>query len=129
MVLNRLGGGSLAPSPLPGETVTDRWAANRLERHHAVGGIFFATNRRLVFLPHRLERMIGSKPWAVATTDVTFVDEEGRGGGPWIGGMRRRLKIQLLGGASDVFIVNRLETRMAKLEQLLGTGGQERSTH
>src|SRR3954447_18129695 len=46
----------------PGETLLFRRVCNRRQGHRTVGGEVSVTNRRLVFVPNRLEQLVGAQP-------------------------------------------------------------------
>lgn len=84
----------------------------------AAGGQLIATNRRIFFQPSRADRATGAKRWELPLDAITGIEVIDRDGEPFAGGMRKRLGIQAADGV-EVFVVNRLEQKMAELRALL----------
>lgn len=87
----------------------------------AAGGQLIVTNRRIFFQPGRADRATGAKRWELPLDAVAGIEVVARDGEPFAGGMRKRLGIQSADGV-EVFVVNRLEQKMAELHELLLTG-------
>lgn len=60
-----------------GELVRWEGRANRMEGRRAIGGKLCLTDRRLIFVPHRFERLIRSKPWAWSLSEIHDVEADG----------------------------------------------------
>jgi len=84
----------------------------------AAGGQLVATNRRIFFQPSRADRATGGKRWESALDAIAGLEVVEPDGEPFAGGMRKRLGIRVAGGV-EVFVVNRLEQKMAELQALL----------
>ena len=97
------------PDPVrPDEQLVLRRPANRTQGRRAVGGALFLTAGRLVFSPHRLDRLTGGRPWEADLTSVATVGVLPRTGGLTDGGLRDRLHVQLHDGGSELFVVKGL---------------------
>ena len=92
------------------------WAvrANRSQGNRAVGGRLFLTSERLVFVPNRLDDVLGGESWSRSRQDVDDVAVEPRGLNPLSGALRRRLRIVFPDGV-EFFVV----PRVAELVQSL----------
>ncbi len=60
-----------APDLLPGEVVEFIAVANHLTGKRSVGGQVTVTNRRLLFLPKRLDRMTGGREIEAPRSEIT----------------------------------------------------------
>lgn len=106
---------------LDGEVVIERWRANRTQTStRAVGGHLYLTNRRIVFAPHILDSVLEGAFWIVALADVRQIDRHKRDLSQILGGsIRDRLEIVRTDGTADLFVVNKLDSVMEKLERCL----------
>ena len=104
----------------PGEEVEWRALANRRQgQNRAVGGRLIATNRRLLFQPHRLDSRFGGEAWSA---DISVVTEIGVGprvfAEGFSGGHRKRLSISTPEG-TELFVVWRLASKVNELRKVL----------
>ena len=84
----------------------------------ASGGRLVVTDRRVFFTPSRLDSVFSKKGWECPVGAVTGIEVVGRDAEDVFGGgMRERLGIRTADGR-EVFVVNRLEERMAELRPL-----------
>jgi hypothetical protein len=84
-----------------------------------VGGRLFVTSERVLFQASRFDRATGGKHWEVPVTSVTEVGYVEKGGDPHAGGLRPRLGIRTPAGL-EIFVVSKLESRIAELQACLG---------
>jgi hypothetical protein len=103
---------------LEGERLLWSCNANRVLARRAAGGRLFLTDKRVLFLPHRIDRLFGGRPWIRERAEIT-VGESSRRGGPFTGGGRKKLVLRVADGTDEVFVVNRLSEKLAELEKLL----------
>lgn len=54
-----------------GEVVIQSFPANHTQGKRAVGGKLILTNRRLAFVPHRMELNMGGKMWELVLSDFS----------------------------------------------------------
>jgi hypothetical protein len=112
--------GLFVPKPrfLPGEHLVARRAANHSRGNRAIGGRLFVTQRRLIFAPNVIDRLIGARPWACRLEDIAAVrDAERTKDQPFSGGMRRRLLVNLRGDGQEFFVVNHVDDLIQMLRQ------------
>jgi hypothetical protein len=84
----------------------------------ASGGRLVVTDRRVFFKPSRLDAVFSKKGWECPVDAVTGIEVVDRDGGDVLsGGMRDRLGLRTADGL-EVFVVNRLEDKMAELRPL-----------
>lgn len=109
------------PEELLQQGETELWSvpANRSLARRAVGGALTATNQRLMFRPHRFDRATGAGVWSIALDEIAAVGVEPRTWNPLDGGLRKRLRVELPGGAAELFVVSRLPHIRGQLEQVL----------
>jgi hypothetical protein len=119
-----------APVLRPGETV--QW------QHHAVrhinafqirGGRLFLTSARLIHEPSRLD--IRARPWKTPRANIRNVAVEPRRLTlPFLGmGLRERLRIELVDGGVELFVVNGLKVALADLTAALANDTPPPATH
>jgi len=103
------------------ETVARNWAANRTQSdRRAVGGRLFLTGSRLIFEPNRFDAVAGGRPWSVPLTSVRTVGTELPDGKPFSGGLRTRLRLDLVEGKTELFVVNHVEDVAEVIRQSTG---------
>jgi hypothetical protein len=104
----------------PGETSIEKWRANHSRGCRAVGGTLWLTNRRVVFIPHGFERMLGQTEWACDLADVSAAQVADRKADPFSGGLRRRLLVR---GRSceEYFVINRVNKVAYAISAALAT--------
>jgi hypothetical protein len=109
----------------PDESVVWSHLANRVQSsHRAVGGKLFLTDRRLIFCPHWIDAATGGRTWSLPLSDVAGVGIKPKGGDRFAGGLRDRLQIDLADGDVQLFVVNRLDEVVARLEAASQEPGQ-----
>src|ERR1700739_566007 len=83
------------------------------------GGTLYATTKRLLFVPNRLNFLSRSrrpKEWAIG--QVAAVDSLDRDFTPYTGGMHNRLQVTLRNGEQLLFVVKDLEIAMRELQNM-----------
>ena len=97
----------------PDESVLFAAGANHSAGARAVGGEITVTDRGLYFTPNRIDAATGGKPVQIARTSVRGVSaaERTSAGGPFSGGLRRRLAVHTDQG-SEYFGLNRVDERV-----------------
>ena len=99
-----------------GERVIWSRRANRSTRLLAVGGRLLRTTDRLLFIPNRVERLLGRQPSSIKLNSVQEIEVDHIHPLSVLnGGWRRRLKIQSSGGRTTLFVVNKLEDVLGDL--------------
>jgi hypothetical protein len=103
---------------LPGESLVWQVACNWQQRGVARGGRLGLTSQALIFEPNRLDGLMGGKARRVALTDIASVAIESGGvpKSPLSGGIRRRMRLNLTGGASELLLVSDLDSRIRDVE-------------
>jgi hypothetical protein len=109
------------------EKVVWQRAANREQSgYRQVGGRLLRTDRRLLFQPNRLDAMLRGKIWNCDFADITDVGEQQRQlAAPVLGRTarnRRRLKVTLRNGSSELFVVNNVSGAIDELQRAVGGG-------
>jgi hypothetical protein len=100
----------------PDERVVWSQLANRVQsRHRAVGGKLFLTNHRLAFCPHWVDAVTGGRTWSLPLTGIARVGITPKGGDRFAGGLRDRLRIELVDGGEQLFVIKRLDEVVARL--------------
>ena len=106
----------------PGESVVWDAAANREQAGwRAVGGRLTLTTTRLLFTANRFDAVLGGRDWVARRQGVQAVGVSGRSlkGGPFSGGIRRRLHLTLADGSEELFVVRSPDETAAELSRLL----------
>lgn len=100
------------------ETVVASYPANHTQGKRAVGGKLFLTPRRLIFVPNRMDAVLGGKTWDAAVETVLTISRDR----PHIhimeifsGALRSRLAVSTSSGAREFFVVNGLDRVIADL--------------
>jgi hypothetical protein len=109
-----------APVLRPGETVQwQQHAVRQMDAFRIRGGRLFLTSARLIHEPARLN--IRARPWKTPRANIRNVTVEPRRLTlPFLGmGLRRRLRIELLDGGVELFVVNGLKVALADLRAAL----------
>lgn len=110
----------LQPEMQQGESEIWRTRANHVQATRAVGGSLHLTNQRLLFEPHRFERMLKASPWSCDLTRVALVETRQRSMREALaGGLTKRLEVALLEGGSELFVVPSTEIAIDQLEKAL----------
>ena len=107
-----------APTLDSGERVGATILANRTQGVRAVGGKLFVTDRNLRFVANRLERFSGGQDITIARGVVKSIEvaERSARGGPFSGGLRRRLNVVTIDGG-ELFVVNGAEQVAQRLQE------------
>jgi hypothetical protein len=101
-----------SPVLRPGETVEwQRFAARRINAVQLRGGRLFLTSARLIHEPNRLD--IGARPWKTPRDNIRSVTVEPRRLA--LTGLRKTLRIDLVDGGVELFLVERLNVALADL--------------
>lgn len=108
-----------APELEADEQVAVRKAANRAQGARSVGGRLTVTDRRLIFKPTLLDSILAGRAWSVNLDEVVEIGAAARGGkgGPFGGGMRRRLRVRASDGSEELFVVNGLDDLIRDLAE------------
>lgn len=99
-----------------------RIPANHTEGGTARGGWIWLTDQRLLFAPHALDAGLGAARVEIPLAQIASVGKEPAGCGPgaWFsGGLRARLRLETADGTRHLFVVNGLDTVIARIEQQL----------
>jgi hypothetical protein len=105
------------PNLLPGEVVEWRAACNWAQGARVAGGFLWLTSGALVFEPNRVDAATGGESRRVALSSIAAVGVE-PGGKPSIsGGLRPRIRLELIDGNHEVLLLNKLESRLRAIEQ------------
>jgi hypothetical protein len=79
------------------------------------------TDRRVVFSPNIVDRLVRARPAEWANTDVVSVRVgERTTSRPLSGGLRHRLVVQFADGSEELFVVNHVERLADRLRSVLG---------
>jgi hypothetical protein len=105
------------PDLLSGEEIRLTYAANRASKWRAIGGQLFATNRRIIFQPNRVDAIFQAQPWTCQLQDVDSIDVASKSLSPKEIGVRNRLQITLTGGHQEKFLVRDLDEVVAELRR------------
>lgn len=105
------------PSLLPGEAIEWRAACNWRQGARAVGGFVWLTSRALVFEPNRFDAATGGQSRRVALTGIAAVGVEPGGSRSVSGGLRPRIRLELVDGEHELLLVNKVEVGRRKIEQ------------
>lgn len=108
------------PDLEPQETVLATINANRTQGSRAVGGRLFLTTTHLRFVAHRYDRMLGGRDLAILRREIAAASVADRSvmGGPFAGGIRRRLQVDAQGRA-ELFVANRIDQVVAQVNAWL----------
>lgn len=109
-----------SPDLRPGEEILWRRNANYEQTAlRYLGGKLFLTDRRLIFLPHRLDEATGGRSWACELTDISAVGvEPAQLSAPFFGlaaRMRRRLRVEMRSGQNELFVVSRVNEAVERI--------------
>jgi hypothetical protein len=103
---------------LPGERLIWRAACNWRQGPVARGGHLALTSQALVFQPHRFDAQTGGQPRRIPLDHVAAVSIEPGGipKGLLAGGLRRRLRLDLIDGSTELLLMNRVAQRLAQVQ-------------
>jgi hypothetical protein len=103
----------------PDEKVVASPAANRSLGPRAAGGRLYLTAERVLFIPHKLDALIGDTGWSCKTTDIVQVNILRRSfSAPFGGSLRRRLQIHLASNVTEIFVVNHAASLVTTIKAL-----------
>ena len=106
-------------------------AARRINAFQIRGGRLFLTSARLIHEPNRLD--IRSRPWKTPRASISNVTVEPRRLTlPFFAmgtGLRNRLRIELVDGGVELFVVNGLRVALADLRAALANDAPPPATH
>ena len=91
--------------------------------YHYLSGNLYLTDRRLIFCPNLLDAL-RNRTWFVSHRDIARVGVEPRGGDIFAGGLRERLRVDLRGGDTRLFVVNGLHDKVALLQRTVSASRQ-----
>lgn len=109
------------PALQAGEPVIWQKLANRQQgTSRAVGGRLCLTKFALYFQPSRFDALFHGLTWKADLRQISKVGIEPRDGNPFSGGIRERLRIDLVDGSTEVFVVNGLNEVLDRLQRMIG---------
>jgi hypothetical protein len=101
-----------------GENLIFERRANRTQGGIAHGGRLCLTNRRLVFEPHRVERgLTRASDRTVRLSEIAAADVAPRTWGVFSGRLRQRLRIEVVHGSQELFVVSRASDLATQINQ------------
>jgi hypothetical protein len=92
-----------------------RWRVNMMVGRRTVGGWLGVDDERLAFVPHRLEAWLGGGPWSASLHDVRGIRIVAPNDREFPAGLRRRMAIDTADGTETLFLVNRIDSVVARL--------------
>lgn len=102
----------------PGERTLMTFPANHSAGARAVGGRVTLSDAALYFTPNRIDALTGGKPLVLerSTVEGVSVADRTADGGPFSGGLRRRLAVST--STDEVhFVVDKVEERVAEVRR------------
>lgn len=97
----------------PGETLVWRAAVNWSHQGLARGGHLALTSSSLLFQPNRVDAATGAGPWRLPLTAVVRVGVQPvTWADVFSGGLRRRMRLDLVDGSVALLVINRLDRRV-----------------
>jgi hypothetical protein len=114
----------------PGEYEAGRFFANHVQggQGQGYGGRLFMTNERLVFIPMAGSQSNGASRAEFDLRNVVAAEVAPRGTGPGIGSLRRRLRVRMVSGDVEYFVVWRPRKLAVFIDGLLHGGAVRRPT-
>jgi hypothetical protein len=106
-----------------GEAVQWSPLANRDQNGRAVGGRLYVTETRMLFQPNRVDAMTGGKTWTCALESVASVGVAPPDGKPFSGGIRTRLRVEVIGGDVERFVIRHLDESVERMRTLISASG------
>jgi hypothetical protein len=96
--------------------------ANHAEGRTARGGRLFATNKRIVFRPHLIERALSrAKTVVIPWSEVEEITVAPRAvASAAAGALRERLEVKRRDGSSEFFVVNNVNELLRELREIQG---------
>jgi hypothetical protein len=121
-----------APFLRTGETVEwNRTAGRQASTFQVAGGRLFLTSTRLIHQPNRLCMGASGRPWSTPRTSISQVTVEPRRWTiPLFGmtaGLRNRLRLELVDGSAQLFVVKHLDKVLGDLRARLAKPPNMRS--
>jgi hypothetical protein len=113
---------NLEPTLHPDEEVRWRRPAARSLEDRTVAGLLYLTSRAVVFMPNRLNRRRDLVSTRIPLAQVVAVGTLAPSRlltAKRSGGLRRRLRLQMLDGADELFVINHPERAAEELRRLL----------
>lgn len=99
----------------PGETLVWRVAANWSHQGIAAGGHLALTSTSLIFQPNRVDSS-WTGPWRLPLTAVARVGVQPVTWSDFFsGGLRRRMRLDLVDGSVALLVINRLDRRIREV--------------
>ena len=107
-----------------GEEIVLEKGANRTQSAwRAVGGKLYLTNQRIAFQSHKFDKALGGQAWSAPLGEVASVEKEGINLGHLFGGgLRPRLRVELQGGDTQLFVVSKVDDTIEEIRRRTGTG-------
>lgn len=99
-------------------------AARQIGTFQTGGGRLFLTSARLIHQPNRLNRPPFAQPWSTQRANISRLAVQPR---RLILGLRNRLRIELVDGTVQLFVVNNLDKVLADLRARLAKPPSARS--
>ena len=108
--MSEFGGGIFEKvKKMENEYVTDEALANHVEHKIARGGKIYLTNKRLIFIPHKLDSNLGANILILPLEEIDNVGYTGvRFTQIFSGGLRRRLSVTHA-CKEHLFVINKLD--------------------
>jgi hypothetical protein len=79
------------------------------------------TSQALVFEPHRLDARLGGQSRRVALREIADVTVDPGGDIPSLGGgLRPRIRLELMNGHVELLLVNKIMTRLREIQVAVG---------
>lgn len=101
----------------------EKFANRQQSEYQATGGRLYLTDRRLLFVPNRLDSVTGGDRWSVSSANVREIGVEGREPTIPVAGkaakLRRRLRIATTTGL-ELFVINKVNEAVSDLKSALG---------
>ena len=115
------------PALQDGESIIWDAMASRTQGSRAVGGRLYLTTRRFCFTATRLEHVVRGEDWETSRDAVTWIGLEppSLDAGPFSGGARTRLRLDVADRDVELFVVNGLGETPALLRDELGLSGDD----
>lgn len=107
-----------------GEELTAKHPANYFRGDdRPLGGRLYLTDRRAIFLPHRIDAFFGGQPTVLPYPDIRRVGVEtpdDRDAGER--NIPDRLRVEMVDGTAHLFLVSKLGTALERMEDALERG-------
>ena len=110
------------PKLRQGESVEESVFANRVQGGRAIGGKLFITNDRLLFVPHRIDKLLGGEVVAIELARTASIEAAVPDGSFFTGGHRRRLEVRNREGRAEMFVVNHVDAVAQRIDAIRQRG-------